>query len=128
VESAALAEKPKELPATKVETLAPIVAEEKHAKADTAKATAVLDGKFEAADKKSDQWVVQLGAYKDAGNVKLLMGKLKEMNVPAYIEKFDTPQGPRTRVRAGPFSNKDAATKAQGRIKIIGVTGPVAPK
>ena len=74
------------------------------------------------------QWVVQLGAYKDAGNVKLLLSKLKGVNVPAYTENYDSPQGPRTRVRAGPFPSQDAAEKARARIKIIGVDGPVAPK
>jgi DedD protein len=74
------------------------------------------------------QWVVQLGAYKDAGNVKLLLSKLKGINVPAYTEKYDSPQGPRTRVRAGPFASQEAAEKARARIKIIGVDGPVAPK
>ncbi|MFH1870328.1 MAG: SPOR domain-containing protein [Pseudomonadota bacterium] len=74
------------------------------------------------------QWVVQLGAYKEAGNVKLLLAKLKGVGVPAYTEKYDSPQGPRTRVRAGPFPSQDAAEKARSRIKIIGVDGPVAPK
>lgn len=74
------------------------------------------------------QWVVQLGAYKEAGNVKLLLAKLKGVGVPAYTEKFESPQGPRTRVRAGPFASQDAAEKARSRIKIVGVDGPVAPK
>lgn len=80
------------------------------------------------ADEASGQWVVQLGAYKEAGNVKLLLVKLKGVNVPAYTEKFDSPQGPRTRVRAGPFATQEAAEKARARIKIIGVDGPVAQK
>lgn len=101
---------------------------EKADKADSAKAAAALAGKEAAAEKKGEQWVVQLGAYSEAGRVKLLQTKLKEVGVPSYTEKVDTPQGPRTRVRAGPFPSKDAATKAQARIKIVGVDGPVAPK
>jgi DedD protein len=89
-------------------------------------ARAVMDAK--PAVDASGQWVVQLGAYKEAGNVKLLLSKLKGIGVSAYTEKFDSPQGPRTRVRAGPFSSQDAAEKARARIKIIGVDGPVAPK
>jgi len=76
----------------------------------------------------SGQWVVQLGAFKEAGNVKLLLAKLKGIGVPAYTEKFESAQGPRTRVRAGPFPSQEAAEKARARIKIIGVDGPVAPK
>ncbi|MDZ4252952.1 MAG: SPOR domain-containing protein [Sulfuritalea sp.] len=76
----------------------------------------------------SGQWVVLLGAYKETGNVKLLLAKLKGIGVPAYTENFDSPQGSRTRVRAGPFPSQEAAEKARSRIKIIGVDGPVAPK
>jgi len=74
------------------------------------------------------QWVVQLGAYKDAGNVKNLLAKLHEMHVPAYTEKIDADQGARTRVRAGPFTSREAAEKAQARIKKLGVNGTVAVK
>ncbi len=74
------------------------------------------------------QWVVQLGTYKDAGNVKNLLAKLQEMHVPAYTEKIDAGQGARTRVRAGPFTSREAAEKAQARIKKLGVNGTVAVK
>ncbi len=96
------------------------------AAADTKRAEAALAGSGGAAS--GGQWVVQLGAYKEAGNVKLLLGKIKEMGLPAYTEKFDSPQGQRTRVRAGPFPTKEAAERAAQRIKTIGVSGPVAPK
>jgi DedD protein len=100
--------------------------------AKPAEKPATPEKKTEASEKPatgaSGQWVVQLGAYKEAGNVKLLLAKLKGVGVPAYTEKSDTPQGPRTRVRAGPFASQDAAEKARSRIKIIGVDGPVAPK
>ncbi len=76
----------------------------------------------------SGQWVIPLGAYKEAGNVKLLLAKLKGIGVPAYTEKAESPQGLRTRVRAGPFASREAAEKARARLKIIGVDGPVAPK
>jgi len=92
--------------------------------ADAARAAAALSGRTAA----GEQWVVQLGAYREDGNVKLLVKKLKEMGVPSYTEAFDSPQGQRTRVRAGPFATKDAAEKAQAKAKIIGVNGPVAAK
>ena len=76
----------------------------------------------------SGHWVVLLGAYKEAGNVKLLLSKLKGVGVPAYPEKFDSALGPRTRVRAGPFASQEAAEKARSRIQIIGVDGKVAPR
>jgi DedD protein len=93
--------------------------------AEGARAAAVLSGQNGGG---SEQWVVQLGAYKEEGNVKLLVKKLKEMGVPSYTEASDSPQGPRTRVRAGPFATKEAAEKAQAKAKAIGVSGTVSPK
>ncbi|MDI6751149.1 MAG: SPOR domain-containing protein [Pseudomonadota bacterium] len=75
-----------------------------------------------------DAWEVQLGAYAETGRVKNLLAKLKELGLPAYTEKVDTPNGARTRVRAGPFPSQEAAEKARARIKTIGVDGPVAKK
>lgn len=75
-----------------------------------------------------ESWEVQLGAYSEPGRVKNLLAKLKDLNIPAYTEKVDTPGGSRTRVRAGPFSSQEAAEKARLRAKIIGVDGPVAKK
>jgi len=75
-----------------------------------------------------ETWEVQLGAYSEPGRVKNLLGKLKELGIPAYTEKVETPNGSRTRVRAGPFPSQEAAEKAKARVKIIGVDGPVAKK
>lgn len=75
-----------------------------------------------------EAWEVQLGAYAEHGRVMTLLAKLKELGLPTYTEKVDTPNGPRTRVRAGPFPNQETAEKARARIKIIGVDGPVAKK
>ncbi|MDI6745623.1 MAG: SPOR domain-containing protein [Rhodocyclaceae bacterium] len=82
-----------------------------------------------AADKGTgESWEVQLGAYQNPASVTILVGKLKQLDLPTYTEKVDTPNGPRTRVRAGPFPTQEAAEKARVRIKIIGVDGPVARK
>ena len=75
-----------------------------------------------------DQWLVRLGAYQNAANVKQLLAKVKEAGIQAYAEKFDSPKGARTRVLAGPFSSREAAEKAQGRIKKLGVDGAVIAK
>ena len=91
------------------------------AKAEATRAAAALNGV-----PTEEQWVVLLGAYKDPANVKQLTNKLKQMGLPSFSEHFDSPQGPRTRVRAGPFKARDAAEKAPARIKTIGVDGQVA--
>lgn len=75
-----------------------------------------------------ESWEVQLGAYQSPGSVTNLVGRLKQLGIPTYTEKVETPAGPRTRVRAGPFPTQEAAEKAKARIKIVGVDGPVARK
>lgn len=104
--------------------------------AEALRAEKILAGgdvaKPESAKSDHGQWVLQLGAYAEQGNVKVLQGKIKELGYASYTEKVSTPQGERIRVRAGPFSSKAAAEKAQARLKQIGAGGPpggiVAPK
>lgn len=93
-------------------------------KAEEARALAALSGGATG----SEQWVVNLGTYKETGNVKVLIAKLKQMGVPAYTENSDTPQGARTRVRAGPFKSREAAEQAKAKIRTIRVDGTVAQK
>ena len=54
--------------------------------------------------------------------------KLSELGLKVYTETLDSPQGKKTRVRAGPFPSRDAADKALEKMKRIGVNGVVAPK
>ncbi|MCZ7654423.1 MAG: SPOR domain-containing protein [Rhodocyclaceae bacterium] len=58
-----------------------------------------------------------------------LTAKLKQQGYNFYTEALPSPDGiSKTRVRAGPFSNKEAAEAARSRIKRIGVDGVVAQK
>lgn len=115
---------------TKNQPAQPVEAEKKTS-AEAAKSAPVPVSEKPVPEQKpaaSSPWVVQLGAYKEAGNAKHLLAKLQGIHVPAYTENIDTSQGPRVRVRAGPFATREAAEKARVRLRIIGVDGPVAPK
>jgi len=118
---AKIVDKPVEKTAKVAEKPAEKVAQ---SKAQESTALAALNGSSGTLE----QWVVQLGAYKEAGNVKVLLAKLKQMSVPAFTDSIDTSQGARTRVRAGPFKTREAAEKAKTRIHTIGVDGTVAAK
>lgn len=96
-------------------------AEKPVSKADEALARAALAG-----HEGGDSWLVLIGAYKDEANVRQLTAKLKQVGVPAFTEHFDSPQGPRTRVRAGPFKSRQAAEQALAKMKKVGVGGPIA--
>lgn len=113
------AEKPAVKPAEKpVEKQA---TEKAASKSDEARARAALAG----VEDQAEPWLVLIGAYRDSANVKQLMAKLKQIGVPAFAENYDSPQGPRTRVRAGPFKTREAAEQARAKMNKIGVDGLV---
>jgi DedD protein len=84
-------------------------------KAEAGRAEALLGGQAE------ETYVVQLGAYKDETNVASLRDKLKTEGFTAYTEKV----ADKTRVRVGPYPNRDAADKAAERLRKIGLNGVV---
>lgn len=106
-------------------------AEKAKAEAEAKRAAALLGaGKAEAAKPAAaaGQHVILIGAFANPGNVKVLQAKLNEIGVKSYTENLDSPQGAKTRVRAGPFPSKDAAEKALDKMKKIGVNGIVSAK
>jgi DedD protein len=72
------------------------------------------------------QYVIMVGAFANPDNVKKLVASIERAGVPSYTEILNSPAGKRTRVRAGPFANRDAAEKALDKLKRIGVGGVVA--
>jgi len=76
--------------------------------------------------KSGGQQVIVIGAFTNPENVKQLQGKISGAGVNTYTEVLDSPEGKKTRVRAGPFPNREAADKALEKLKRIGVSGVVA--
>lgn len=102
---------------------------------DSNRAAAILSGKPAAADASATakpaaggEHVILIGAFANPANVKQLQSKLGELGIKVYTEILDSPQGKKTRVRAGPFPSRDAADKALDKMKRIGVNGVVAAK
>jgi len=134
-------DKPAEKPVEKEADKAPVKAEEKKKvepeAGETQRVAAILDGKAgDTAVKQpangngpgNGQFVILIGAFSNPANVKQLQTKIGELGVKVYTEPLDSPGGKKTRVRAGPFPNREAADKALGRLKRIGVNGVVAAK
>lgn len=118
--------KPASKPVAKAETK-PAKAEPIKSTGEAKRAQSLLEGK--AADAAADgPHVVLIGAFANPGNVQTLQKKLGELGLKVYTEPLDSPQGKKTRVRAGPFPSREAAEKAVARMKSIGVGGVVAPK
>jgi len=134
-------EKPQEKPAVKTPDKTTDKDKEKAKAADKAKASdsdaqraaAILSGKAPEASKAegsatAGSFVILIGAFANDGNVKTLKGKLGEQGIKVYTEPLDTPQGKKTRVRAGPFPSREAAEKALEKMKRIGVSGVLTGK
>lgn len=114
------ADKPAEKPAEKSAS--------KPAESEAKRAAAILAGAGEPAVGKGGEQVILIGAFTNDANVRNLKAKLGEQGIKIYTEPLDTPQGKKTRVRAGPFPNREAADKALAKMKRIGVSGVVTAK
>ena len=127
-------EKTVEKPAAKAADKAPEKPADKP-KDDAKRAAAILAGQSadaKGADgkpaAKAGEYLVLIGAFSNEANVKTLKTKLSEQGIKTFSEPLDTPQGKKTRVRAGPFPNREAAEKALEKMQRIGVSGVVAAK
>jgi len=90
------------------------------------RAAAILGGK--APEAANGQYVILIGAFSNPANVKQLQNKIGELGIRVFTESLDSPEGKKTRVRAGPFTSAEAADKALDKMKRIGVNGVVAAK
>ena len=135
-------DKPLEKPAVKApEKVIDKVAEKPPAKvekpvakndADAKRAAAILAGQSAAPEQapaaRSGEYVVLIGAFANEANVRSLKSKLGEQSIKTFSEPLDTPQGKKTRVRAGPFPTREAAEKALEKMQRMGVSGVVSAK
>jgi DedD protein len=98
------------------------VAEAKPVKTeDAARAIAILE------DKPSDtRYLVQVAAVTSQEKVDELQSKLKEAGIKSYTQKVTTSSGALTRIRVGPFANKEEAEKVRARLSKIGLSSSLA--
>ena len=89
---------------------------------DGARAKALLNGQGSAAVSApagSERMVVQVGAFADAIKAKEVRQKLEKAGLKTYTHVAETKDGPRTRVRVGPFGSKADAEKAASKVKAL---------
>ncbi|SBT06602.1 Sporulation domain protein [Candidatus Accumulibacter aalborgensis] len=72
------------------------------------------------------QHVIVIGAFANPDNAKQLQSKIGGLGVNTYTEVLSSPDGTKTRVRAGPFPTREAAEKALEKLQRSGVNGVVA--
>ncbi|MDQ3027848.1 MAG: SPOR domain-containing protein, partial [Pseudomonadota bacterium] len=107
------------------------------APADAVKPSAAAPAKLEAVpasapDAKAPPpklagFAVQVGAFRDEAKLKQARDKLAGSSIPHYTERLESPGGPLTRLRAGPFATREAAEGAQAALKRAALDGKVVP-
>jgi DedD protein len=73
-------------------------------------------------------YVVQVAALSDAAKAKQLQKRMAGTGLKTYTEVVTTASGRVTRVRAGPYSSREAAEKARTQLKKAGFDGQVMAK
>ena len=73
-------------------------------------------------------YVVQVAALTDSARAKQLQRQMSGVGIKAYTEVVATKSGDITRVRAGPYTSREAAEKARTQLKKAGVEGKVVPR
>ena len=90
---------------------------------DATRAQALLDGKNaarSAAPTDAARYVVQVGAFAENTAAHETRVKVEKLGLKTYAQAADTDAGKRIRVRVGPFTSKEDAEQARGRLKAAG--------
>jgi DedD protein len=78
-----------------------------------------------AAAPKLEGFAVQVGAFRDEAKLTQARQKLTTAGVAHYTERLDSPAGPLTRLRAGPFATRGEAEGALATLKRTSLEGKV---
>ena len=86
---------------------------------ESTKARALLEGRDQATETPAvaSRYVVQVGAFADAARAREVRLKMEKAGLKTYTHVAETKDGPRVRVRVGPFDNKAEADLAAEKIK-----------
>jgi len=76
-----------------------------------------------AAEPRLEGFAVQVGAFKDEAKLTAAREKLMAAKIPHFVEH----RGDLNRLRAGPYSTREAAEKALASIKAASLDGQVVP-
>ncbi|PKO52087.1 MAG: sporulation protein [Betaproteobacteria bacterium HGW-Betaproteobacteria-2] len=85
----------------------------------------VVEAKPAVSAAKTPTYLVQIGVFSDAANVRQLEEKLKAQGLKPSTEKVQTAQGEKIRLRVGPFDNRALAEDALAKIKATGLSGMI---
>ena len=73
-----------------------------------------------AAPAQAEKFSLQVAALSTAGAANQLAARLKKAGFVAYVEPIETAEGPRHRVRVGPFLSRDDAQRVGEKLRAAG--------
>ncbi len=91
---------------------------------DGVRAKALLEGKSPVASE-SGRFVVQVGAFADAGAARETRLRVEKLGLKTYTQVASTAAGERIRVRVGPFATRDDADRALAKARGAGLSAVV---
>jgi DedD protein len=71
-------------------------------------------------EKISGNYFIQIGVFSDPEKVKQMQAKLSGAGLKSNVDLIDTPKGQKSRLRAGPYSNKSDAEDKLAKVKSLG--------
>jgi DedD protein len=71
------------------------------------------------------RFVVQVGAFTDAGALREARRRVESLGLKTYTQAVETPSGARTRVRVGPFDSRAEAEAAAKKLKAGGLPAAI---
>ncbi len=87
---------------------------------DASRAQALLEGR--PAEAKTERVIVQVGAFADQARAREVRQRLERAGLKTYTQVAQTADGPRIRVRVGPFDTRAEAQRAADKIKGLGLS------
>ena len=70
-------------------------------------------------------FAINVGLFADEGNARRAEALLHEAGLQVEVQTLNTPKGPMTRVRVGPFPEREAAEEAATGIRALGLEAVV---
>lgn len=92
---------------------------------DGARARALLEAKPATAAADAGRFIVQVGAFADAGAARETRLKVEKLGLKTYTQVATTATGNRIRVRVGPFGTRGEADRAMAKAKSAGLSAVV---
>ena len=92
-------------------------------KDDGLKAQALLEGK--PVKPAASRMTIQVGAFTDAAKIREVRSKLEQAGLKTYTQVVEKDGKSTTRIRVGPFENKEEADKAAARIRKLDLPAAV---